>query len=137
MPQPSRRDPAGCFAFSASRDVYSCEPATAEAVKPVTVGKHPCPECGGNLEWNPARQALACPYCGTVVPWSPAQAAEPVPRSSSRTWRPRCAIRPAARGWGDGRREVQCQSCQAISVFVDGARGAALRFLRLALHHRA
>jgi hypothetical protein len=25
-----------------------------------------------------------------------------------------------ARGWGEDRREVQCQSCQAISVFVDG-----------------
>ena len=26
----------------------------------------------------------------------------------------------AGRGWGDERREVQCQNCQAISVFVDG-----------------
>ena len=51
--------------------------ATQDAAKPLTVGKHPCPECGGNLEWNPARQSLACPYCGTVVPWSPAQAADP------------------------------------------------------------
>ena len=94
--------------------------ATAEAVKPVAVGKHPCPECGGNLEWNPARQSLACPYCGTVVPWSPAQAAElgaAIVEQDLET-----ALRDPAggRGWGDGRREVQCQNCQAISVFVDG-----------------
>ena len=29
--------------------------------------KRPCPECGGYLEWNARKQALACPYCGTVV----------------------------------------------------------------------
>ena len=34
------------------------------------VRKHPCPECGANLEWNAKAQALKCPYCGTVVPWS-------------------------------------------------------------------
>mgnify|MGYP002129966939 CR=1 FL=1 len=30
------------------------------------VGKHVCPECGGNLEWNAKAQSLKCPYCGTV-----------------------------------------------------------------------
>ena len=28
--------------------------------------KHPCPECGGDAEWNASKKALACPYCGTV-----------------------------------------------------------------------
>ena len=32
--------------------------------------KHPCPECGGDAEWDPAKKALACPYCGTVLPWT-------------------------------------------------------------------
>lgn len=32
--------------------------------------KHPCPECGGDAEWNASKKALACPYCGTVLPWS-------------------------------------------------------------------
>ena len=32
--------------------------------------KHPCPECGGDAEWDAAKKALACPYCGTVLPWS-------------------------------------------------------------------
>ena len=40
------------------------------------VRKHPCPECGGDAEWNAAKQALACPYCGTVLPWSPGQDTE-------------------------------------------------------------
>jgi membrane protease subunit (stomatin/prohibitin family) len=49
----------------------------SEAAPPVTVGKHPCPECGGDLQWHAGKQALACPYCGTVVPWTPTQAADP------------------------------------------------------------
>ena len=32
--------------------------------------KHPCPQCGGDAEWNAAKRALACPYCGTILPWS-------------------------------------------------------------------
>lgn len=168
-----------------------------------TVGKHPCPECGGDLQWNAAKQSLACPYCGTVVPLAqaapgagdgsaavvehdllealrrmqepaggppplPASASSPasdgassqdpqlaaihatidrlaqsgggVPREASR-WSVQVgdtrlqgsrqggvldllqsmADTPAEqRGYGAQRREVQCQSCHAISVFVDG-----------------
>ncbi|MGH8106877.1 MAG: hypothetical protein ACREO2_11195, partial [Arenimonas sp.] len=42
-----------------------------------TVGKHPCPECGGDLQWNVGKQSLACPYCGTVVPWKNSEAGLP------------------------------------------------------------
>lgn len=84
-----------------------------------TIGKHPCPECGGDLQWNAAKQSLACPYCGTQVAWSPAQAAEPGAIAelelASALENPE-----TSRGWGEDRREVQCQSCRAISVFVDG-----------------
>ncbi len=85
------------------------------------IGKHPCPECGGNLEWNAAKQALACPYCGTIATWQPAEAASgdgrPVDEQDLDA-----ALRDPAnqRGWSEERREVQCQSCRAISVFVDG-----------------
>lgn len=87
-----------------------------------TVGKHPCPECGGDLQWNAAKQSLACPYCGTIVPWSPAQEAlgEQVVELDLVS---ALAQHPSdQRGYGGGgeRREVQCQSCKAISVFVDG-----------------
>ena len=85
----------------------------------VTVGKHPCPECGGDLEWNAAKQALACPYCGTVVPWSPAQADTPG-AVLEMDLAQALAHPPTGRDWGAGKREVQCQSCHAISVFTDG-----------------
>jgi hypothetical protein len=85
-----------------------------------TVAKHPCPECGGDLQWNAAKQALVCPYCGTVAPWTPAQAADPGTAVIEHDLEQ--ALRDPAinRDWGDQRREVQCQSCHAISVFVDG-----------------
>ena len=38
--------------------------------------KHPCPECGGDAEWNAAKQALACPFCGTVLPFTEGTATE-------------------------------------------------------------
>lgn len=119
----------------------------------VTVGKHPCPECGGDLQWNAAKQALACPYCGTIVPLSEAaegvgdgsvgvveqdlldalarmqaQDAQPPPlppadakQSGVLGMLQSMASTPQEqRGYGAQPREVQCQSCHAISVFVDG-----------------
>lgn len=103
--------------------------------RPATVGKHPCPECGGDLQWNAARQALVCPYCGTVVPTPAAQPADTDTNAASASTSAGsgasagvieqdllAALRDPAsgRGWGTARREVQCQSCRAISVFVDG-----------------
>lgn len=85
-----------------------------------TVGKHPCPECGGDLQWNAARQSLTCPYCGTVVPWTDAQQADPGTAIVEQDLASALADPAAGRGWGNERREVQCQSCKAISVFVDG-----------------
>lgn len=84
---------------------------------PTMVGKHPCPECGGNLEWSAKAQCLQCPYCGTQVPWSPA--ADPDdPRGIIEHDLLQALREPTAgRGWGDGRYEVQCQNCRAISVF--------------------
>ena len=86
----------------------------------VTVGKHPCPECGGDLQWNAAKQALTCPYCGTQVSWSPSQAADPGTTIVELDLLIALQNPETGRDWGDARREVQCQSCHAISVFVDG-----------------
>ena len=30
--------------------------------------KFSCPACGGEAQWNPAKQALVCPFCGNVAP---------------------------------------------------------------------
>lgn len=97
--------------------------ATTEPPPPpasATIGKHPCPECGGDLQWNAAAQSLRCPYCGTVVPWTPAQAADPGTSIVEQDLLQALANPANTRGWGSDRREVQCQSCHAISVFVDG-----------------
>ncbi|WP_282268669.1 hypothetical protein [Stenotrophomonas sp. PS02298] len=115
-----------------------------------TVGKHPCPECGGDLQWNAGKQALACPYCGTIVPLSEAAMGvgdgsagvveqdllaalkrlqdeanqppplPPQPQGGVVGMLQSMAATPAEqRGYGAQPREVQCQSCHAISVFVD------------------
>lgn len=95
-------------------------PPPARPANTATVGKHPCPECGGDLQWNAGKQALTCPYCGTTVPWTEAQAADPGTAIVEQDLATALADPSAGRGWGSERREVQCQSCHAISVFVDG-----------------
>ncbi|MDH1289702.1 zinc ribbon domain-containing protein [Comamonas terrigena] len=92
----------------------------APAAPPSMVRKHPCPECGGNLEWNAKAQALKCPYCGTTAPWSEATREE-LGRAVVEQDLAEALRNPASgRGWGtDARYEVQCQNCRAISVFLN------------------
>ena len=97
----------------------------AELLPSATVGKHPCPECGGELQWNAARQSLVCPYCGTAVPWIESKAAQAGAAVVEQDLQAALGNPAAGRGWGGdpslgAKREVQCQNCQAISVFVDG-----------------
>ncbi|THU00316.1 zinc ribbon domain-containing protein [Lampropedia puyangensis] len=88
------------------------------------VSKHPCPECGANLEWSPAKQALVCPYCGTTAAWSPSDlsAGDGSEVAAVAEQDLEAALRDPRnqRGWTDQRREVKCQNCHAISVFTDG-----------------
>lgn len=86
----------------------------------VTVGKHPCPECGGDLQWNAGKQSLACPYCGTIVAWNKAEPGLPGEVQENNLIAGLEKHPVDQRGWGEERREVKCQSCQAISVFVGG-----------------
>ena len=85
-----------------------------------TVGKHPCPECGGDLQWNAGKQSLACPYCGTIVAWNKAEPGLPGEVQENDLIAGMEKHPVDQRGWGEERREVKCQSCQAISVFVGG-----------------
>ena len=90
-----------------------------EAAPPSMVGKHVCPECGGNLEWNPKAQSLKCPYCGTVVPWSEETQPELGQQVVEQDLAQALKNPASGRGWGtDERYEVQCQNCRAISVFL-------------------
>ena len=98
--------------------------AEAAPAPTAALGKHACPECSGDLQWNAAKQALVCPYCGTVVPWTQGKEAEPGAAVVEHDLLAALNNPASGRGWGDQpgftKREVQCQSCRAISVFVDG-----------------
>ena len=79
--------------------------------------KHPCPECGGDAEWNAARKALACPYCGTILPWT--DGGDPLGASiSERDLEAALASMGSEnRGLRTEKKSVKCESCQAISIF--------------------
>ena len=80
--------------------------------------KHPCPECGGESVWNPAKQSLVCPYCGAIVPGELKTDGSSIAEHDLAA-----ALRnvPAAgRGWKAEKISVKCQSCNAISVFDPG-----------------
>lgn len=77
--------------------------------------KFACPSCGGEAQWNPAKQALVCPYCGTVSPAqldaATGEIAEHCLVTALRS------IDDSHRGWDAEKVSVKCQSCQAVSVF--------------------
>lgn len=77
--------------------------------------KFACPACGGEAQWNPAKQALVCPFCGTVSP----MAAPPVEAEIKELDLATAlnSIPDDQRGWATEKTSVKCQSCQAITVF--------------------
>ena len=79
--------------------------------------KHPCPECGGDAEWNAAKQALACPYCGTIVPWS--DGVDPMGAAILEHDLIHALEAAGAdqRGLQTEKKSVRCESCRAISIF--------------------
>ena len=85
--------------------------------------KHPCPDCGGDAEWNPAKQALVCPYCGTQVPWTAGQDRESGTILENDLASALRKAGPEKRGWQFEQKQVICQSCRAITVF-DATRAA-------------
>ena len=84
-----------------------------------------CPACGGEAQWNPAKQALVCAYCGTESPYEIQTDGEIVEHDLVAALQ---SIPQAARGWRDERRSVRCQHCQAISVFSSAQQGKACDF---------
>lgn len=79
--------------------------------------KHPCPECGGDAEWNAAKKALACPYCGTVLPWSDGENALGASIVEHDLETALASIPEENRGMRAEKKSVRCESCQAISIF--------------------
>ena len=79
------------------------------------LAKHACPACGAEANWNAAKQALVCPYCGMVSPTELA-ADGSIVREHDLAAALR-ALPDDRKGWESDRVSVQCQSCQAISLF--------------------
>jgi hypothetical protein len=77
--------------------------------------KFVCPSCGGEAQWNPAKQALVCPYCGTIAPGELKTDGSGIEERDLVL-----ALRNVGedrRGWQAEKTSVKCQSCQAITVF--------------------
>lgn len=91
--------------------------------------KFSCPSCGGEAQWNPAKQALVCPFCGTTSPASAQLTATGqqvvVEHDLVAALR---GIPDSQRGWQAEKISVKCQSCQAISVFDAGKVGQRCDF---------
>jgi hypothetical protein len=82
--------------------------------------KFACPACGGEANWNPAKQKLVCPFCGTESALPPDAGGAVAEHDLA------AALRELAddrRGWATAKRQVRCQSCNAVSV-LDPARQA-------------
>jgi hypothetical protein len=79
--------------------------------------KHPCPECGGDAEWNATKQALACPYCGTILPWSDGATPFGAAIIEHDLLEALARAPDESRGLRAETRAVKCESCQAISEF--------------------
>jgi hypothetical protein len=91
------------------------EPVNPPETNVVALGKHECPACGAQAEWQAKTQTLACPFCGTVSPYRiDRETGKVVEIDLVATLR---ALPEDARGWQDARRSVQCQSCRAVMVF--------------------
>jgi hypothetical protein len=81
----------------------------------VAISKFTCPACGGEANWNPAKQKLVCPFCGTESPAKlDATTGNVVEHDLVAALR---GITDDARGWDAPKRQVKCRSCNAISVF--------------------
>jgi hypothetical protein len=91
----------------------------------VALSKFACPACGGEANWNPAKQKLVCPFCGTESPAKLAESGAIVEHDLVAALR---GIGDDARGWQAEKRQVKCQSCNAISVLDPARQGQNCEF---------
>jgi len=78
------------------------------------IAKFACPACGGEANWNAAQQKLICPFCGTQSPAKLDATGAVLEHDLATALH---GIGADERASGIDRREVKCQSCQAISLF--------------------
>lgn len=79
------------------------------------LNKFSCPACGGDAQWNAAKQALVCPFCGTASPARLSDTGGVIEENDlARALR---ELPADQRGWGGEASSVRCQNCNAVSVF--------------------
>jgi hypothetical protein len=86
----------------------------------VALAKYACPACGGEANWNAAKQKLICPFCGTESPAQLDASGAILEHDLAAALR---GLADDTRGWKADARQVKCQSCNAISV-LDASRQA-------------
>ena len=74
---------------------------------------HPCPKCGGKMNFDAAKGTLLCPFCGhtMAVPQAAAQQATISEHDLE------AALKDAsgkAQGYGTQLKSIKCQSCGAV-----------------------
>ena len=79
--------------------------------------KHPCPECGGDAEWNASKQSLVCPFCGTILPWQDGENPLGAGIIEHGLDEALAAAGAADPGLQAEKKSVKCESCHAISSF--------------------
>ena len=79
----------------------------------VALSKFACPACGGEANWNAAKQKLVCPFCGTESPARLDDSGAIVEHDLAAALR---GLADDRRGWQVQTRQVKCGSCNAISV---------------------
>ncbi len=94
-------------------DVYMPIPPKQEE-QPVVDFK--CPQCGGSTAYSIEDGGLKCTNCGYYEP--PAHQA--VGRQAQQFEFKVETLEQAARGWGEARRQIECQSCHAVTVLPPG-----------------
>jgi hypothetical protein len=87
--------------------------------------KFSCPACGGEAQWNPAKQILACAFCGTQSPAQIASDGQIQERDLAKALR---ELPLDVRGWQREKRFVQCRHCDAICVFEAQKQAQACEF---------
>ena len=88
--------------------VYAPAPA-GETAAQGPVSFH-CPSCGAATRYDVAAGGVACEYCG----FSAKAAAETVGEGAAQNEFTLEALNRAAKGWGEDRQELACDSCGAV-----------------------
>ena len=90
-------------------EIYMPAPPKVEAHREVVEFK--CPQCGANTAYSAADGGLTCTHCGYYEPPQKAIAGKGAEEFEFTVE----TLQRAARGWGEARKELQCQSCGAYT----------------------